>query len=60
MNKILVDSSVLLDIFTQDQAWSDWSSAPMSAVEKMPILTRDPKRYRTYFPTVRLICPALS
>ena len=26
-------------------------------VENIPILTRDPARYRTYFPTVRLICP---
>ena len=25
--------------------------------ENIPILTRDPARYRTYFPTVRLICP---
>lgn len=26
-------------------------------VESLPILTRDPSRYRNYFPTVRLICP---
>ena len=26
-------------------------------VENLPILTRDPARYRTYFPAVRLICP---
>lgn len=26
-------------------------------VESMPLLTRDPKRYRTYFPKVRLIVP---
>ena len=25
--------------------------------ESIPILPRDPARYRTYFPTVRLICP---
>ena len=28
-----------------------------AAVEKLDLLTRDPKRYRTYFPTVRLIAP---
>jgi hypothetical protein len=28
-----------------------------AAVEKMPLLTRDPARYRAYFPTVKLICP---
>jgi predicted nucleic acid-binding protein len=26
-------------------------------VENIPLLTRDPKRYRTYFPTVELIVP---
>lgn len=26
-------------------------------VEELQILTRDPTRYRTYFPNVRLICP---
>jgi hypothetical protein len=28
-----------------------------AAVRQMPILTRDPKRYASYFPTVRLIEP---
>ena len=28
-----------------------------AAVRQMPILTRDPKRYAAYFPTVRLIAP---
>ena len=28
-----------------------------AAVEKLTILTRDDTRFRTYFPTVRLICP---
>jgi len=27
-------------------------------VEKLPLLTRDAKRYRTYFPRVRLIAPS--
>jgi predicted nucleic acid-binding protein len=28
-----------------------------AAVSSLVLLTRDPTRYRTYFPTVRLICP---
>jgi len=28
-----------------------------AAVEGMPLITRDPARYRTYFPTVRVIAP---
>jgi predicted nucleic acid-binding protein len=28
-----------------------------AAIEKLDLLTRDPSRYRTYFPTVRLITP---
>ena len=28
-----------------------------AAVESLPLLTRDPARYRTYFPTVELIAP---
>lgn len=28
-----------------------------AAVNKMSLLTRDSSRYRTYFPTLRLICP---
>ena len=28
-----------------------------AAIENLPLLTRDVKRYRTYFPTVDLICP---
>jgi predicted nucleic acid-binding protein len=29
-----------------------------AAVESMPLLTRDTRRYATYFPTVKLIAPA--
>lgn len=28
-----------------------------AAVEGFSLLTRDPTRFRTYFPTVRLVCP---
>lgn len=28
-----------------------------AAVEGLPLLTRDPRRYRTYFPTVELVTP---
>jgi predicted nucleic acid-binding protein len=31
-----------------------------AAVSDLPLLTRDPARYRTYFPTVQLIAPAGS
>lgn len=29
-----------------------------AAIEGMPLLTRDAKRYRTYYPGLELICPA--
>jgi predicted nucleic acid-binding protein len=134
MAGVLVDSSVLLDVFTEDVGWSDWSSAALTAAadasrliinpvvfaevsirfsrieeldERLPrdmfhrepipfeaaflagkafvryrrrggqhsaplpdffigahaaaaghrLLTRDPKRIRTHFPTVELIAP---
>jgi predicted nucleic acid-binding protein len=134
VNPTLCDSSVLLDVFTQDPTWHDWSSAhlancgaeaplvvnpvvfaevsvrfltieelnaalPRDVFERAPIpweaaylagrahakyrraggtartplpdlyigahaaiaglrlLTRDPRRVRTYFPTVDLVCP---
>jgi predicted nucleic acid-binding protein len=30
-----------------------------AAVSGMPLLTRDARRYATYFPTVRLVAPAV-
>ena len=43
-------SSVLPDFFIGAHAM----------VERLPLLTRDTRRYRTYFPTVELIAPAES
>ncbi|WKA28818.1 type II toxin-antitoxin system VapC family toxin [Bradyrhizobium roseum] len=45
-----VRSSVLPDFFIGAHA----------AVEKLPLLTRDTRRYRTYFPAVMLIAPEPS
>ncbi len=45
-----VHSSVLPDFFIGAHAM----------VERLPLLTRDTRRYRTYFPTVELIAPAES
>lgn len=45
-----VRSSVLPDFFIGAHAM----------VERLPLLTRDTRRYRTYFPTVELITPAES
>jgi predicted nucleic acid-binding protein len=28
-----------------------------AAITRLPLLTRDAARYRTYFPALRLICP---
>jgi predicted nucleic acid-binding protein len=135
MTKVLVDANILIDLFTNDPEWADWSeSALAEALEKggvminpivyaevsiafsstvpldaalerlrvqrsdlpyeaaflagkaflkyrkrgglkrsplpdfyigahaqneaIALLTRDPSRYRTYFPQVKLICPS--
>jgi predicted nucleic acid-binding protein len=36
---------------------SDFFIGAHAAVERWPLLTRDVRRYRTYFPTVELIAP---
>ena len=38
-------------------ALSDFFIGAHAAVERLPLLTRDTRRYRTYFPTVELIAP---
>ena len=37
---------------------SDFIIGAHAAVEQRPLLTRDARRYRTYFPTVELITPS--
>lgn len=47
---VLVDSNVLLDLFTDDPAWAVWSAS-------RALLTRDASRYRTLLPALTLISP---
>ena len=35
----------------------DFFIGAQAAVQELALLTRDPERVRTYFPTVKLICP---
>ena len=37
----------------------DFYIGAQAAIQKMDLLTRDPSRYRTYFPTVQLISPKM-
>lgn len=66
----LVDSNVLLDVLEEDAEWMDWSAAMLAqaaepdfyigahaAIAGHTLLTRDPKRYRAYFPKLRIIAP---
>ena len=39
---------------------SDFFIGAHAAVERLPLLTRDVRRYRSYFPTVELIAPELD
>jgi hypothetical protein len=42
---------------TRTNVLPDFFIGAHAAVLKSPLLTRDPRRYATYFPTVRLITP---
>jgi hypothetical protein len=42
---------------TRTGVLSDFFVGAHAAVEKLPLLTRDVRRYRSYFPTVNLIAP---
>ena len=42
---ILVDSSVILDIFTEDPRWFDWSSSALSRCSEREVLAINPIIY---------------
>lgn len=42
---------------TRTGVLSDFFIGAHAAVARLPLLTRDPRRYRTYFPDVTLIAP---
>src|SRR5580693_7924995 len=42
MSGVLVDSSVLLDIFTEDAEWMEWSSAALAAAADVAPLVINP------------------
>ena len=42
---------------TRRSPLSDFYIGAHAAIGSMALLTRDPSRYRTYFPRLRLICP---
>ena len=45
MTVILVDSNVILDIFTEDPNWSDWSSSALAEATETTRLVIDPIVY---------------
>ena len=60
----LVDTNVLIDVLSDDPAGGirtgvlpDFFIGAHAKVMQWPILTRDVRRYRTYFPDVELITP---
>jgi len=42
-----------------DRVQPDFLIGAHAAVQTLPVLTRDVGRYRSYFPTIELISPAL-
>ena len=42
---------------TRSGVLPDFFIGAHAAVAKLPLLTRDVRRYRTYFPTVKLVAP---
>ena len=42
---------------TRSGVLPDFLIGAQAAISELPLLTRDPTRYRTYFPTVALIAP---
>ncbi len=45
MARVLVDSNVLLDIFTQDPAWAPWSSQALATIAETHTLVINPIIY---------------
>ena len=50
-----MDSNVIVDLLTEDPEWLEWSAAAL--VGGLTLLTRAPRRYRSYFPALRMIAP---
>jgi len=42
---------------TRTSPLPDFYIGAHAAIEKLPLLTRDATRYRSYFPTLELLCP---
>lgn len=45
MNDVLVDSNVLLDVFTEDEEWYEWSSAALQELADSSVLVINPIIY---------------
>lgn len=45
---------------SRDRVLPDFFIGAHAEVERLPLLTRDPRRYRAYFPSVTLIAPEQS
>lgn len=45
MGRVLVDSNVLLDIFTEDPAWFEWSSDTLAELAEHSVLVVNPIVY---------------
>jgi hypothetical protein len=55
---VFVDSNVILDVITADPRWQAWSEEQLCGwLNRGPLLTRDPRRYRQAFPGLELIAP---
>jgi predicted nucleic acid-binding protein len=45
VSRVLVDSNVLLDVFTEDPAWFQWSSETLAELAERSVLVVDPIIY---------------
>ncbi|HMR34361.1 MAG TPA: type II toxin-antitoxin system VapC family toxin [Geminicoccaceae bacterium] len=63
MSGVLVDSNVLLDLFTEDPVWAGWSGAALERVGETSTLVINPIIYAEVsvrFPTIEEVDEALS